>query len=446
CVVSTCVLNVRSQTTPQASNAFQTEVRHILAQYANGSELYRTCDVFARKVNFTVARKLGLMSEAVTPLSSGNDTSLDVSRTTADENEPNIAINRKHPNIIVGGANDAAMTHLSMPAYLTTDAGNSWKTYRLPPVNDKGSGAFGDPMLISDDSGIFYYAFLVDEPSLSGISDIMIARSTDGKNWTLGKPVVGNIDSSNAVLEDKETIAVDHSPASPFYGRLYVAWTEYYIDSPETNAVHYLAYSDDHGATWSKPQSYTDAYGYFALMRIGKDGTIVIASSNGNDSQPAHGLVISKDGGKTFTENPISDFIDYPPLQNGYNGLKGNGFRAFPYVCFDVDPTNNKLYAVYGSYDDANGDAAEYETTSADLGTSWTDPVQIGTPDLIENDHFMPWVNFDPIERQVFISMYSSEEDTVLNLKTRIVRCNFNTPDQMQSIGNDLFNPLLNTA
>ncbi len=445
-----------SQKPAAPASDFQAQVQKELAQFTHGAELYRRCDVFARKVNDVAAQKLGIAmgkngSSTMlqrAPLDVEQDTSLvaDISHTSNDEDEPSIAINRKNPKLIVAGANDQAMTTSSMPAYLSTDAGMSWKTYRLPLVNDSGSGALGDPMIISDDSGMFYYAFLVDEPTLSGVSDLMVAHSPDGETWTLGSPVVGNTDMTGALLEDKETIAIDNDPGSPTHGRLYIAWTEY--DQNSSSATHFLAYSDDKGDNWSIPQVYTETYGYFALLRVGKGGTVFIASSSGNqqDATNTHGMVVSQDGGASFMEYAITDFTDYPAVQSGYNGLKGNGFRAFPYVCFDVDRSNNMLYGVYGSYDDSFGNAILFEATSNDLGQTWSNLQQIGTPNLLGEDHFMPWVSFDPISKHAYISLYSSEEDTVQNVKTRAVRCDFATPEQMEDVGHDLFDPLLNTS
>ncbi|MFI5201753.1 MAG: T9SS type A sorting domain-containing protein [Candidatus Kapaibacterium sp.] len=444
---------VRGQTAGQSAQItpgeFQAQVQRELSQIPAGAELYRLCDAFSRKIDYLASRAIELRSKAASTfqVQKNSDTALegDISRSPVDEDEPSIAINRRESRLILAGANDRTMDSLSMPAYLTTDAGLSWKTYRLPKVNDRGAGPWGDPMIISDNSGTFYYAFLlIDLNQPRGISDLMVAHSTDGKAWTLGRPVVGNTSSSTG-MEDKETIAIDNDLRSPHYGRLYIAWTEYeYSDTAYSyTETHLLAYSDNKGATWSKPIEYTQNYGYFALLRVGEFGTVVIASmSNFDSTVGAHGLSISTDGGNSFTDVPIASFTNFPLNMNNRDGLKGdNGFRATPYPCFDLD-TANKIYAVYGTYDENNGDAALYETTSTDLGQSWSNSVQIGTPEGLGNDHYMAWVNVDPITQQVYISMSSSEEDMVLNVKSRAVLCNYQTPNQLLDMGSHLFNTL----
>ena len=420
---------------------FRAEVQKELQTYHHGAELYQKCDLFARIVNQRVASRLKVAQDAVEE--SFDTTENDISKSSSDQNETSIAISRANPNIIVAGANDASMASNSMPAYVSTDAGRTWKTHRLPKVDDNGVTALGDPMIVSGDSGYIYYAFLIGTGGPGGgptISDLIVARTTDGVKWTLGSPVLGASTPDN-LFEDKETIAVDRDSASPYFGRLYIVWT-HYDDNGSATTTTQIAYSDDRGDTWSAAQEIATSYGYFALVRCGKGGTVFIGSSAYDaNATSSHGMIVSTDGGQTFNDNTIGDYDDYPTNANGLNGLKGmDGFRAFPYVSFDVDPKNNDLYAAYGTYD-ANGDAAQYTVTSTDAGQSWTTPKQIGSAGMLGNDHFDPWVCFDPITRQVNVTMYSSEEDTIENIKTRAVHCAFESTDKLEWLGTDLFDP-----
>ncbi|HWF44456.1 MAG TPA: T9SS type A sorting domain-containing protein [Candidatus Kapabacteria bacterium] len=425
---------------------FRSELQQELSKYPHGAELYRRSDAFERIIDQRIERKLGLENNSTSEstLEVLEDTSKiwDVSHTAKDENETSIAINRKNSKLIVAGANDEAMYNLSMPAYLSTDAGINWKTYRLPTVVDGDATAAGDPMLVSDDAGNFYYAFLIIG-SVSGLSDLMVAHSANGKTWTLGNPVLGNTvsdTSSLSTLEDKPTIAVDRGVESPYHGRVYIAWTHF--DFSDWTVTYLISHSDNQGLTWSSPTEFASNYGYFALLRIGSKGTLYFASSSSSDTSGTnfHGMIVSHDGGSTFEEYPIASYNDYPTNTNGVNGLKGyNGFRAFPYVAFDVDPSSNKLFAVYGTFDD-NGDAAQYATTSTNDGKAWSEPKQIGSRVMLGNDHFFPWVSFDPVDQQTYITLYSSEEDTIENVNSRAVRCNFETPNQLEPLGS-LFDP-----
>jgi hypothetical protein len=430
---------------------FQTEVRQELVSYPHGAMLYRRCDVFARMINHRAAVKLGIVSQNM--MSEDADTSYmqDVSNSMQDQDETTVAISRKDPKVIVVGANDGSMSDLSMPAYVSTNSGHTWLTYRLPmPSTDPVTLIpSGDPIIISDDSGDFYYSFLLEgynSMDASSISDLMVARSSDAIHWKLGNSVLG-LNGPSTSFEDKEVIGFDRDPNSPHHGRLYIAWNEF-----DTSGIvqHMLAYSDDQTQTWSSPVVYSKTYGYFPLVHVGKNGTLFIASSTEDDtdveSVNSHGMTISNDGGETFSEVPIAHYTLFPLIPSGYPGLKGdNGFRAFPYVAFDIDPSDNAIDAVFGSYDNKNADAALFATRSTNAGNSWSSPLQIGTPAAINTDHYMPWVSHDALTGETNVSLYSSEEDPTWNENSRAVQCTFSSTNHMQNIGSRLFNPLADT-
>ncbi len=455
-VMPVCVLHAQqiiynASQRPTASD-FQEQVQQELAHYSHGAMLYRRCDVFARMINARVAARMGLgsfvhngaMSEEADTAYEGDISHASIDQLgIPDQNETTIAISRKNPALIVAGANDASMNTLSMPAFVSTDGGNDWSTFRLPPIpGDMHANA--DPILIADDSGNFYYAFLI-EGNVSSLSDIMVAKSSDGQHWTLGTPVLGLHNSS--AFEDKENISIDREPSSPYHGRIYIAWNEY----DTSGAIrHLLAFSDDQAQTWSLPRPYTTKFGYFPLVRSSRDGTVFIASSTFDDTDVAsdnsHGITVSTDGGVMFTENMIANYTLYPMASSGYPCLKGKaGFRAFPYIAFDVETFANSLDAIYGNWNESHSNAELFAVHSLDEGRSWTDPAPVGTPALLGNDHFMPWVSYDASVGQTYISMYSSEEDTVMNLLSRAVLTTFSSTNQILTLGSRLFDPLVDT-
>jgi hypothetical protein len=336
-----------------------------------------------------------------------------------------------------------------MSACVSTDAGNSWTKLHLPKVNFHGAKAWCDPILTCDDSGMFYYAFLAGSPDFS-ITDIIVGRSTDGKNWTLGSPVVGDTVKPTK-LQDKPSIAVDRDPSSPYHGRLYVAWSEYpSIADTLWDGINYFAYSDDHGVSWSKPLEYSTAFGHFATIRIGKGGTIFISSNNFRDETVASfAMEVSHDGGNTFSEYPIAMRQKAYPVDHNvytYAMLKGaKGFRIDPYISFDLNPETNELYAVYGSYDTIEHAAQEFMVRSNDEGITWSSPLRIGTPSITGRDHCMPWVTYDLSTKQAYAVMYSSEEDSA-NMLMRRVRYSFDAPTKPELLGTRLFDPTLASA
>ncbi len=440
--------NSRSQTRHVSVQEFQAQVDSALRFVLHGHQLYRVTDLFHRLVDRRVEIHLGLshsgdLSECSLAVQGDTSRVADISKTTSDETEPSIAISRKNPSLIVAGANDDVMFSTGMPAYVTTNAGITWRTYRVPHVD--GFSDSGDPILVSDDSGNFYYSFMVsyDKTPYGDPyrTNLMVARSTDGIHWVRGGLVLS--DTNGGTLQDKEMIAVDCDPSSPYHGRIYIVWTQYYTG---WSGRRLISHSDDHGKTWSTPVEWTQDFGYFATVRVGAKGVVFISSSHIDSlkENPYHALSVSTDGGMTFTDYPIAEYQDYPETYGWLNALKGNplvyddpGFRAFPYITMNVDPQSNRAFVVYGSLD-PNGYATQYTTESDDLGNTWSTPQPIEPPDLVEADRFFPWVTVDALTHDVSVAFYTSDAS---NVNVNLSCTPFHNPSQFQALGSDLFDP-----
>src|SRR5205814_9088540 len=87
-------------------------------------------------------------------------------------------------------------------------------------------------------------------------SEVQVYKSVDdGKTWTPGRESAvaastwdyktGTEDISN--FNDKEYIAVDNTPTSPHYGRLYVTYTKFHIqpDGSSDSCPIRLSYTDN---------------------------------------------------------------------------------------------------------------------------------------------------------------------------------------------------------
>ncbi len=84
-------------------------------------------------------------------------------------------------------------------------------------------------------------------------SAFLLFRSADGgASWSFPGSIVTQSDGTGADgigLLDKEYMTIDTGAQSPFRDRIYVTWTQY---SPDfSSAPILLAYSDDHGVTWT---------------------------------------------------------------------------------------------------------------------------------------------------------------------------------------------------
>ncbi len=315
---------------------------------------------------------------------------------------------------------------ISMPAYVTTDAGKHWQTYRMPRYTYTPYQPGGDPMLTSDADGRIYYAFLVYDAGLMN-SNLQLASSIDGQHWEYTPPVLQG-DSSTGI-EDKEAIAVDRDPNSPHFGRLYLGWVHYPVSLDNDTIGLKLCFSDDHGATWSVPKFLTQRDCLFNQPIEGHNGMLAITYSEYADStdfRGTHYVLVSKDGGETFIQQTISTYQDYPKNRDSSDGLKGMfGFRAFPYIASVIDQLTNRIEVVYGDYNASLRVAKLYTAASTDLGASWSRPVSLTNIDAT-GDVFHPALALDQTSGRSFVSYYSSVSDTN-NLLSKIIRTEITT-------------------
>lgn len=429
--------------TPEQMSQYRVQIQQQLLGYKHGEFLYRNCDIFRKVQERRAEVALGwTIAEAAADIDV-HDTNIvgDITRSSSDENETSIAINRNNPNLIVAGANDAAMYNVGMPIYCTSNAGQTWRTYRMPGLRVGTCVPGGDPILVAGPDSTMYYVYLIYDNDVlqgsPGISDLIVARSTNGKLWVHGRPVM-NKTEPEATFEDKESMAVDLDPTSPHYGRIYLSWVHY----NDNFGSQYLtvSWSDDKGDSWSAPKYISDSTGYFSVLRVGANGTVFISSSS-TEGNNAHWFMVSHDGGQSFQPHLVTEYIEYPINVDARPSLKGDhGFRAFPYTSFDVDRATNALYLTYGTWDD-DSYAAVYATKSSDDGRTWQTPTRIGSQDASQVDHFLPWVTFDQVRRRANVAFYSSEDDPE-NLLLRFNYVDFDSLSTVHPLGNDTFDPL----
>ena len=125
--------------------------------------------------------------------------------------EPSIAINHKNPQNIVAGV-------VLNRAIYTLDGGATWNETKL----ESPYGVYGDPALVSDVRGDFYYFHLANPGSSESegwLERIVCQKSTDGgKTWSSGTSIGYNPPKDM----DKAWPAVD-----PNSDQLCVTWTQF---------------------------------------------------------------------------------------------------------------------------------------------------------------------------------------------------------------------------
>lgn len=263
-----------------------------------------------------------------------------------------------------GGASDIGFA-------TSRDGGRTWSNGHLPAltVNSRPVGTYeraSDPVVAYDAR---HSVWLISTLGLArGLTELPISRSADGLRWD--RPIVASSSTAGGVPYDKNWITCDNWPASPFYGRCYLVYT----DHVGGRAKMGVRSSNDGGLTWS-PQmnvgSGRNLVGVFPVVR--PDGALVVSYFFGEDEIRA---VRSIDGGQTFEPAVTVGTARQQQLAD---------VRAFPLPSADVD-AQGRVYVVWH-------DAGNIVLSSSADGVAWSPPTQVTKG---RGTEFIPAVAVDP--------------------------------------------------
>jgi hypothetical protein len=231
------------------------------------------------------------------------------------QNEPAMAIDANHPNVVVAGSNDEIdeeacnagnATKCPFTAgigvsgfYYSNDSGKSWTqpTYTgwtarnclgpavcaaaagsigtLPWYFENGLVADGDPALAfgpkpgsngfswTNGSRLYYANLTSNFPgtqTFKGFEAIGVSRTDDAAAAAAGNknawmpPVLVSM-QSNTTFSDKEQVWADNASSSPFFGNVYICWASFRGQEKSLNAAPapmLVATSSDGGSTWTQ--------------------------------------------------------------------------------------------------------------------------------------------------------------------------------------------------
>jgi RTX calcium-binding nonapeptide repeat (4 copies) len=260
------------------------------------------------------------------------------------------------------------------------DGGRTWRSGFLPGVTaastPPGPSRASDPVVAYDAvHGIWMIATLSPP---GDASRLLISRSTDGLRWNT--PVAAATNPGRELAYDKEWIACDNWPSSPFRGSCYLSFTDLTSD-PRRLATQV---SRDGGLTWSAPAPTTprdpNVVGAFPVVQ--PNGTLVVVYLDGREM----GSSRSVDNGASFTQSRIATALSIDIRE----------LRDPPLPSADVD-RSGRIYAVYHDCQPRPGCSANdvVLATSTD-GASWSvRRVPIAAP--ASRAHFVhPAVAVDP--------------------------------------------------
>lgn len=313
--------------------------------------------------------------------------------------EPSIQINPENPKQIVAGS---VLDYV----HYSHDGGTTWHTDKLT----SSLGVWGDPCIVADQDGTFYYLHLSDPEgtnwkSKNILDQIVIQRSEDGgKTWSPGKGIGKNTPKQ----QDKEWAAVH-----PTTGALAVTWTEfdrYRSKNPDDKTRIRFSYSKDKGETWSPAITISELEGNTddddqtvegAVPAIATNGDIYVAWSYNEKIY----FDKSIDEGKTWLQRDIVVGEQPGGWALSIPGLgRSNGM---PITCVDNSnsPHRGTIYINWTDQRNGADNTDVFITSSKDGGRTWSPALQVNT-DNTKTHQFLSWMSVDPKTGFIYIVYY----------------------------------------
>ncbi|MCB0561197.1 MAG: exo-alpha-sialidase [Lewinellaceae bacterium] len=312
--------------------------------------------------------------------------------------EPSIAISPEDPNRVVAGA-------ILDRVYFSEDGGKTWEKNRL----QSPYGVYGDPVILADFTGRFYYAHL-SNPGGSSFGEnwldrIVVQRSEDGgKTWSEGA-FTGLRPPHD---QDKHWLAAD-----PRNHHLYITWTEfdkYDSRDPKDHSRILFSKSVDGGLNWSDAIVLSQLEGDCldgdqttegAVPAVGPNGEVYVAWSYNEKIYFDRSL----DGGITWLQEDIV-VSDQP---GGWNFDIPGIYRCngMPITVADLTdgPHRGTIYVNWSDQRNGVDDTDIWLSASKDGGQSWSKPVRVND-DGPGRQQFFTWMDIDPITGILYFVFY----------------------------------------
>jgi hypothetical protein len=329
----------------------------------------------------------------------------------APQNETTIVVDPTNPKRIVAAANDyvtrawtctvgdtpcSRLGDAYSGTYYSNDGGTTWCCVSsdpshlgtlIPGIEHLTGGSYdagGDPALAFDSRGTVYYAGLGFHRTTPP-NTVAVNKGTFNAagQLTWGPPTFINPTTSPAIFNDKEWIAADSNPASPFRDRVYVTWTRFIfnpINGAYVQSPIFFASSTDGGATFSDPVSIVDNVLYDQGSRpvVGPDGTVYVFWEGSTRLATLNSIYMVKsvNGGLSWSKPlAISTLVDINTPANAR-------FRVNSFPAAAAAPSGD-LYVIWSSQvaDSTGGHAAALYSKSTNGGATWSAPA-LAFPDL----------------------------------------------------------------
>ncbi len=314
--------------------------------------------------------------------------------------EPSIAMDPNNvSNLVVGAVLDRA--------YHSHNGGKSWKMQRIT----SSYGVWGDPVVIADTKGNFYYFHLSFPSGGDGGYDsdkldrMVCQKSTDGGvSWSDGTYTGLNTPKD----QDKEWAVVD-----PENNHIYLTWTQFDVygsEDPADQSNILFSKSEDDGLTWSPalqinqlPGNCLDDDGTTegAVPAVGPNGEIYVAWALNEKIY----FDRSTDYGTTWMENDVQVAAQPGGWDQEIPGLgRANGM---PITLCDLStgPQRGNIYVTWADISAGEDDTDIWMASSSNGGVSWSEPARVND-DSSGAHQFFPWAAIDQETGYLYVVFY----------------------------------------
>jgi hypothetical protein len=337
---------------------------------------------------------------------------------TNKQNEPTIAVNPVDSSLLIAGSNDEQRQPPCGPGpvrgdvpqddcsffpnvgtsgiYTSSDGGATWTNRGL--LDDQASWSSapigtrlvsdGDPFIVygprPDSSGNFsytngvraYYATLASYFDNAGpyppakVPEFLAVSYSDDNGATWSAPVLATTKNNPNDFNDKESIWVDDLATSPYFGRVYVSYTEFRSPLCCPSEPVMVTVSTDGGDSFSAPRQLSPAGNngtgngrQGSMLRSGPDGTVYAAWEQGF----AQVVAVSRDGGTKWGRPTAIGPVDDVP-----DPLPGSNFRTDSFLSIAADPRADSTTVWAAWVNETPSGTRVVVSTSADRGATWS--------------------------------------------------------------------------
>ena len=312
--------------------------------------------------------------------------------------EPSIYINPNDNSEVIAGSvlNDY---------YYSVDGGLNWKA---KSIKSKKNGVHGDPCMLIDHKGNYYYFHLSNIEGKTLIGGIVCQRS---------KTIKGRFNNEghtevNGKFHDKEWVAVNKDN-----NNIYMTWTqfdEYGSENPLKRSNILFSKSADLGKTWSSPVDLSSFDGDCldddlttegAVPTVGPNGEIYVCWALSSKLYFNYSL----DDGETWLENEIEIAqqkegwaLDIPGIYR-CNGM--------PVTVCDISksPYRGTIYINWADQRNGKDNTDIWLKKSIDGGKSWSEDIKVNS-DHSSRHQFLSWMTVDQSTGYLYIVYYDRRE------------------------------------